>query len=109
MTGRSRGCLGKKPLLHSSIDLEHAMKRVIEIRSAEGGDDSKLFSKDLASHTSSSPAAWAESTACWILAKVRFPLRWKARISQSSITNKVGIAFSVFLQPNAEGVYTRLR
>lgn len=24
------------------------MKRVIEIRSAEGGDDSKLFTKDLA-------------------------------------------------------------
>jgi len=27
---------------------EHIMKRILEIRSAEGGDDSKLFASDLA-------------------------------------------------------------
>lgn len=33
---------------HDVLQLENIMKRILEIRPAEGGDDSKLFASDLA-------------------------------------------------------------
>lgn len=34
--------------VNTESQLESRMKRILEIRSAEGGDDAKLFAKDLA-------------------------------------------------------------
>lgn len=43
--------IGTKPVAlvqHGATNKEKPMKRVIEIRAAEGGEDSKLFVQDLA-------------------------------------------------------------
>lgn len=43
--------IGTKPVAlaqHGAANKEKTMKRVIEIRAAEGGEDSKLFVQDLA-------------------------------------------------------------
>ena len=40
--------MGSSPTWGTNLTMEAVMKRILEIRAAEGGEDSKLFVNDLA-------------------------------------------------------------